>query len=94
MVLRLSSLSLEIPSLSLYSPESILEISERRWVETVLVSSILFSYLDKAYCADNGYIQFTFVRVPRAHMLMKHTQVSRDGTVTDPVSLSAPIDSG
>lgn len=33
---------------------------------------------------DNGYIQFTFVRVPRAHMLMKNTQVSRDGTVTKP----------
>ena len=51
---------------------------------------------------DNGYIQvsslsltarrlvaesqFTYVRVPRAHMLMKHTQVARDGTVTEPVS--------
>jgi acyl-CoA oxidase len=23
---------------------------------------------------DNGFIQFTFVRVPRSHMLMKHTQ--------------------
>lgn len=52
--------------------------------------------------ADNGYIQFTYVRVPRAHvnnlateeadhrsflfpqMLMKHTQVSREGIVTDP----------
>ncbi|WWD19387.1 hypothetical protein CI109_103847 [Kwoniella shandongensis] len=33
---------------------------------------------------DNGYIQFTYVRVPRAHMLMKHTQVSRDGLVTEP----------
>ncbi|KAI5452912.1 fatty-acyl coenzyme A oxidase [Naganishia albida] len=33
---------------------------------------------------DNGYIQFTYVRVPRAHMLMKHTQVSREGIVTDP----------
>ncbi|WWC71218.1 uncharacterized protein I206_105171 [Kwoniella pini CBS 10737] len=33
---------------------------------------------------DNGYIQFTYVRVPRAHMLMKHTQVSRDGVVTEP----------
>ncbi|WOO77293.1 Acyl-coenzyme A oxidase 2 [Vanrija pseudolonga] len=33
---------------------------------------------------DNGYIQFTFVRIPRAHMLMKHTQVSRDGVVTEP----------
>ena len=34
---------------------------------------------------DNGYIQFTYVRIPRAHMLMKHTQVSREGVVTDPV---------
>ncbi|ORY32176.1 acyl-coenzyme A oxidase I [Naematelia encephala] len=33
---------------------------------------------------DNGYIQFTYVRVPRAHMLMKHTQVSREGEVTEP----------
>lgn len=33
---------------------------------------------------DNGYIQFTYVRVPRAHMLMKHTQVSREGVVTEP----------
>jgi len=33
---------------------------------------------------DNGYIQFTYVRIPRAHMLMKHTQVSREGVVTDP----------
>ncbi|WVO14615.1 hypothetical protein L204_102252 [Cryptococcus depauperatus] len=33
---------------------------------------------------DNGYIQFTYVRVPRAHMLMKHTQVSRQGVVTEP----------
>jgi acyl-CoA oxidase len=33
---------------------------------------------------DNGWIQFTNVRVPRSHMLMKHTKVSRDGTVTEP----------
>lgn len=33
---------------------------------------------------DNGYIQFTYVRVPRAHMLMRHSQVSRDGVVTEP----------
>lgn len=39
-----------------------------------------------AHRPDNGYIQFTFVRIPRAHMLMKHTQVSREGVVTDPVS--------
>lgn len=30
---------------------------------------------------DNGYIQFTNVRIPRAYMLMKHTQVTRDGQV-------------
>ncbi|MCO5593554.1 hypothetical protein L7F22_047568 [Adiantum nelumboides] len=28
---------------------------------------------------DNGYVQFTNVRVPRAYMLMKHTQVTREG---------------
>ncbi|KAJ1510619.1 fatty-acyl coenzyme A oxidase [Coelomomyces lativittatus] len=33
---------------------------------------------------DNGYITFTHVRVPRQHMLMKHTQVHRDGTVVEP----------
>lgn len=33
---------------------------------------------------DNGYIQFTNVRIPRAYMLMKHTQVSRDGDVHEP----------
>ncbi|KAK4051733.1 fatty-acyl coenzyme A oxidase [Microbotryomycetes sp. JL221] len=30
---------------------------------------------------DNGWIQFTNVRIPRAYMLMKHTQVTRDGQV-------------
>ncbi|CAH7675837.1 acyl-coenzyme a oxidase 1 [Phakopsora pachyrhizi] len=33
---------------------------------------------------DNGYIQFTNVRIPRAYMLMKHTQVTRDGKVFEP----------
>ncbi|GAA5822351.1 hypothetical protein JCM11251_006310 [Rhodosporidiobolus azoricus] len=33
---------------------------------------------------DNGYIQFTNVRIPRAYMLMKHTQVTRDGQVFEP----------
>lgn len=33
---------------------------------------------------DNGYIQFTYVRVPRAHMLMRHCQVTRSGQVTEP----------
>ncbi|KAI8636766.1 acyl-CoA dehydrogenase/oxidase C-terminal [Parasitella parasitica] len=33
---------------------------------------------------DNGYIQFTNVRIPRAYMLMKHTQVSRSGNVKEP----------
>ncbi|PWN52557.1 acyl-CoA oxidase [Violaceomyces palustris] len=33
---------------------------------------------------DNGYIQFTNVRIPRAFMLMKHTQVTRDGEVREP----------
>lgn len=33
---------------------------------------------------DNGWIQFTNVRIPRAYMLMKHTQVTRDGVVHEP----------
>jgi len=33
---------------------------------------------------DNGYIQFTFVRVSRAALLMKYTQVSREGVVSEP----------
>ncbi|KAI8900767.1 acyl-CoA dehydrogenase/oxidase C-terminal [Globomyces pollinis-pini] len=33
---------------------------------------------------DNGWIQFTHVRIPRSHMLMKHSKVSRDGKVTEP----------
>ncbi|KEI39451.1 uncharacterized protein L969DRAFT_48519, partial [Mixia osmundae IAM 14324] len=33
---------------------------------------------------DNGYIQFTNVRIPRAYMLMKHTQVTREGHVQEP----------
>ncbi|KAK0546531.1 fatty-acyl coenzyme A oxidase [Tilletia horrida] len=33
---------------------------------------------------DNGFIQFTNVRIPRAYMLMKHTQVTREGEVREP----------
>lgn len=33
---------------------------------------------------DNGWIQFTSVRVPRTNMLMRYTKVGRDGTVTEP----------
>ncbi|SDA01441.1 BZ3500_MvSof-1268-A1-R1_Chr10-1g02669 [Microbotryum saponariae] len=33
---------------------------------------------------DNGWIQFTNVRIPRHYMLMKHTQVTRDGSVQEP----------
>ncbi|GAA6009547.1 hypothetical protein JCM10207_003821 [Rhodosporidiobolus poonsookiae] len=33
---------------------------------------------------DNGWIQFTNVRIPRAYMLMKHTQVTRNGDVHEP----------
>ncbi|WFD31990.1 acyl-CoA oxidase [Malassezia sp. CBS 17886] len=33
---------------------------------------------------DNGYIQFTYVRIPRAYMLMRYTQVTRDGQVFEP----------
>ncbi|KAJ1918908.1 fatty-acyl coenzyme A oxidase [Tieghemiomyces parasiticus] len=33
---------------------------------------------------DNGWIQFTYVRIPRFNMLMKHTKVSRAGDVQEP----------
>lgn len=33
---------------------------------------------------DNGWIQFTNVRIPRGYMLQKHTKVSRSGTVVEP----------
>lgn len=33
---------------------------------------------------DNGYIQFTHVRIPRGYMLMKHAKVSRSGAVKEP----------
>ncbi|KAF9363801.1 fatty-acyl coenzyme A oxidase [Mortierella sp. NVP85] len=33
---------------------------------------------------DNGWIQFTSVRIPRTNMLMKHTKVSRAGDVKEP----------
>ncbi|SAL95982.1 hypothetical protein [Absidia glauca] len=33
---------------------------------------------------DNGYIQFTNVRIPRGYMLQKHTKVSRHGEVKEP----------
>ncbi|KAI9360642.1 acyl-CoA dehydrogenase/oxidase C-terminal [Pilaira anomala] len=33
---------------------------------------------------DNGYIQFTNVRIPRGYMLMKHAKVSRSGAVKEP----------
>lgn len=33
---------------------------------------------------DNGYIQFTYVRIPRAFMLMRYSQVTRDGQVFEP----------
>ncbi|KAK9453783.1 acyl-CoA oxidase-domain-containing protein [Dipodascopsis uninucleata] len=33
---------------------------------------------------DNGWVQFTYVRIPRQFMLMKHTKVSRNGEVTQP----------
>ncbi|KAI8329509.1 acyl-CoA dehydrogenase/oxidase C-terminal [Chlamydoabsidia padenii] len=33
---------------------------------------------------DNGYIQFTNVRIPRGYMLQKHTKVSRTGQVQEP----------
>ncbi|KAI3623595.1 acyl-CoA oxidase [Malassezia furfur] len=33
---------------------------------------------------DNGYIQFSYVRIPRAYMLMRYSQVTRDGQVFEP----------
>eukprot|EP00842_Homolaphlyctis_polyrhiza_P003945 jgi/Hompol1/4551/HPOL_000107-RA len=33
---------------------------------------------------DNGWIQFTHVRIPRSHMLMKHAKVKRSGQVIEP----------
>lgn len=33
---------------------------------------------------DNGWIKFTFVRIPRTNMLMRYTQVKADGTVAEP----------
>ncbi|PVZ99193.1 hypothetical protein BB558_004798 [Smittium angustum] len=33
---------------------------------------------------DNGWIQFTNVRIPRSYMLMKHTKVSASGKVSEP----------
>ncbi|KAJ1675976.1 fatty-acyl coenzyme A oxidase [Spiromyces aspiralis] len=33
---------------------------------------------------DNGWIQFTNVRIPRSYMLMKHTKVKSDGEVIKP----------
>ncbi|KAJ2368864.1 fatty-acyl coenzyme A oxidase [Coemansia sp. RSA 2607] len=33
---------------------------------------------------DNGWIRFTHVRIPRSHMLMKHTKVTRTGEVIEP----------
>lgn len=33
---------------------------------------------------DNGWIQYTNVRIPRQFMLMRYAKVSRDGTVSEP----------
>lgn len=33
---------------------------------------------------DNGWIQFTYVRIPRTNMLMRYTKVSRNGEVVEP----------
>lgn len=33
---------------------------------------------------DNGWIQFTNVRIPRQYMLMKYSKVDREGNVTEP----------
>jgi acyl-CoA oxidase len=36
---------------------------------------------------DNGWIQFTNIRIPRYYMLMKYSKVSRDGLYSHPPSL-------
>lgn len=33
---------------------------------------------------DNGWIQFTHVRIPRSHMLMKYTKVLSNGKLIEP----------
>ncbi|KAK9247357.1 acyl-CoA oxidase-domain-containing protein [Lipomyces tetrasporus] len=33
---------------------------------------------------DNGWVQFSYVRIPRQFMLMKHSKVDRHGNVTQP----------
>jgi acyl-CoA oxidase len=33
---------------------------------------------------DNGWIQFTHVRIPRTNLLMRYTKVSREGKVMEP----------
>lgn len=33
---------------------------------------------------DNGWIQFTHVRIPRTNLLMRYTKVTRDGQVSEP----------
>ncbi|KAK9448079.1 acyl-CoA oxidase-domain-containing protein [Limtongia smithiae] len=33
---------------------------------------------------DNGWVQFSYVRIPRQFMLMRHCKVDRQGTVTQP----------
>lgn len=33
---------------------------------------------------DNGWIQFSHVRIPRNYMLMRHAKVLRDGTFSEP----------
>jgi acyl-CoA oxidase len=33
---------------------------------------------------DNGWIQFSYVRIPRTYMLMRYAKVSKDGTFHEP----------
>ena len=33
---------------------------------------------------DNGWIQFSHVRIPRTYMLMRHAKVSKEGIVSQP----------
>ncbi|KAF9955203.1 fatty-acyl coenzyme A oxidase, partial [Modicella reniformis] len=52
--------------------------------DTKPTNSCLVSTLMGRDGIDNGWIQFTNVRIPRTNMLMKHTKVSRAAEVKEP----------
>ncbi|KAE8202339.1 hypothetical protein CF335_g3457 [Tilletia laevis] len=68
---RPSSYRSVTPRASSFCPVPTSVTSERRWDVTVSTTA-------------TGFIQFTSVRVPRAYMLMKDTQVTREGEVREP----------